>query len=86
MVKHGQGIMTAMDLVPDVEKNGLGFVDPAVVRRTRETVISYMGAKDVPAAEPLYTNAVAGRIKLTPAQWSGGARGGQAPRASKSLT
>jgi NitT/TauT family transport system substrate-binding protein len=71
VVKHGQGVMTAMGLVPDVEKNGLGFMDPEVVKRTREAVIAYMGAKDVPAAEQLYTNAFAGRIKLTPAQWSG---------------
>src|SRR6267142_5355012 len=44
VVKHGQGVMTAMGLVPDVEKNGLGFMDPEVVKRTRETVIAYMGA------------------------------------------
>jgi hypothetical protein len=41
-----------------------------MVKRTRETVIAYMGAKDVPPAEQLYTNAYAGRIKLTPAQWA----------------
>jgi NitT/TauT family transport system substrate-binding protein len=70
VVRHGQGVMTAMGLVPDVEKNGLGFMDPEMVKRTRETVITYMGAKDVPAAEQLYTNAFAGRIKLTPAQWA----------------
>jgi NitT/TauT family transport system substrate-binding protein len=70
VVRHGQGVMTAMGLVPDVEKNGLGFMDPEMVKRTRETVITYMGAKDVPAAEKLYTNAFAGRIKLTPTQWA----------------
>ena len=71
VVKHGQGVMTAMGLVPDVEKNGLGFMDPESVKRTRETVIAYMGAKDVPPADQLYTNAFTGRIKLTPAQWAG---------------
>jgi NitT/TauT family transport system substrate-binding protein len=71
VVRHGQGVMTAMGLVADVEKNGLGFMDPEMVKRTRETVIGYMGAKDVPAAEQLYTNAFAGRLKLTPAQWAG---------------
>lgn len=70
VVRHGQGVMTAMGLVPDVEKNGLGYMDPEMVKRTRETVIGYMGAKDVPAAEQLYTNAFAGRVKLTPAQWA----------------
>jgi hypothetical protein len=62
--------MTAMGLTPEVEKNGLGFLDPEMVKRTRETVMTYMGAKDVPAAEQLYTNAFAGKIKLTPAQWA----------------
>jgi len=53
VVKHGQGVMTAMGLAPEVEKNGLGFMDPEMVKRTRETVMNYMGAKDVPAAEQL---------------------------------
>ena len=70
VVRHGQGVMTAMGLVPEVEKNGMGFMDPEMVKRTRETVITYMGAKDVPPAEQLYTNAHTGRIKLTPAQWA----------------
>jgi len=70
VVRHGQGVMTAMGLVPEVEKNGMGFMDPEMVKRTRETVITYMGAKDVPPAEQLYTNAHAGRVKLTPAQWA----------------
>jgi NitT/TauT family transport system substrate-binding protein len=70
VVRHGQGVMTAMGLVPEVEKNGMGFMDPEMVKRTRETVITYMGAKDVPAADQLYTNAHTGRIKLAPAQWA----------------
>ena len=41
-----------------------------MVKRTRETVMTYMGAKDVPAAEQLYTNAFAGKTRLTSAQWS----------------
>jgi NitT/TauT family transport system substrate-binding protein len=70
VVKHGQGVMTAMGLTPDVEKHGLGFMDPDVVRRTREAVIAYMGAKDVPPAEQLSTNAFSGKVKLTAAQWA----------------
>jgi NitT/TauT family transport system substrate-binding protein len=69
VVRHGQGIMTAMGLVPEVEKNGLGWMDPEMVKRTRETVITYMGAKDVPPAEQLFTNAFAGKTRLTAAQW-----------------
>jgi len=60
-----------MGLAPEIEKNGLGWMDPEMVKRTRETVITYMGAKDVPAAEQLFTNAFVGKVKLTPAQWAG---------------
>lgn len=70
VVKHGQGIMTAMGLVPEVEKNGLGWADPEMIKRTRETVVTYMGASNVPPAEQLFTNAFAGKVKLTPAQWA----------------
>jgi len=70
VVKHGQGIMTAMGLVPEIEKNGLGYMDPEMIKRTRETVITYMGAKDVLPADQLFTNAFAGKVKLTPAQWA----------------
>src|SRR5262249_55280985 len=70
VIKHGQGVRTAMGLVPEFEKQGLGAYDPAMVQKTRETVIAYMGAKDVPAADQLYTNAFAGKIKLTAAQWA----------------
>ena len=70
VVKHGQGIMTAMGLVPEVEKNGLGWADPEMIKRTSETVVTYMGATNVPPAEQLFTNAFAGKVKLTPAQWA----------------
>jgi NitT/TauT family transport system substrate-binding protein len=70
VVRHGQGVMTAMGLVPEVEKNGLGWMDPEMVRRTRDTVIAYMGAKDVPPVERLFTNAFAGKTRLTAAQWA----------------
>jgi ABC-type nitrate/sulfonate/bicarbonate transport system substrate-binding protein len=70
VIKHGLGVMTAMGLVPEVEKNGLGFMDPEMVRRTRETVMTYMGATGAPPAEQISTNAFVGKVKLTPAQWT----------------
>jgi NitT/TauT family transport system substrate-binding protein len=70
VVTYGQGIMTAMGFAPEIEKNGLGWMDPEMIKRTRETVITYMGAKDVLPAEQLFTNAFAGKVKLTPAQWA----------------
>jgi NitT/TauT family transport system substrate-binding protein len=70
VIKHGQGIMTAMGIVPEVEKNGLGWMDADMVKRTRDTVITYMGAPDVPPPEQLFTNAFVGKVKLAPAEWA----------------
>ena len=70
VVKHGQGVMTAMGLVPEVEKQGLGYMDPEMVKRTRETVMTYMGASQAPLVEQIFTNAFVGKVKLTPEQWA----------------
>jgi NitT/TauT family transport system substrate-binding protein len=70
VVKHGQGVRTAMALVPEFEKGGLGVFDPVLVQKTRETVTTYMGARDVPPADQLFTNAFAGKTRLTAAQWA----------------
>jgi ABC-type nitrate/sulfonate/bicarbonate transport system substrate-binding protein len=70
VVKHGQGVMTAMGIVPEVEANGLGHMDAEMVRRTRETVMAYMGASGAPPAEALYTNAFVGKVKLSTADWA----------------
>ena len=70
VVKYGQGIMTAMGLVPEVEKNGLGYMDPEMVKRTRETVVTYMGAAGAPPPEQIATNAFVGKVKLSAAEWS----------------
>jgi NitT/TauT family transport system substrate-binding protein len=70
VVMHGQGIMTAMGIVPEVEANGLGWMDPEMVKRTRETVSTYMGAANAPAADQLATNAFVGKVKLSPAEWA----------------
>ena len=41
-----------------------------MVKRTRETVMTYMGATDAPPAEQLFTNAFVGKVKLAPADWA----------------
>jgi NitT/TauT family transport system substrate-binding protein len=70
VIKHGVGVMTAMGLVPEAEKHGLGYMDLDMVNRTRQTVIDYMGATDVPPADQMFTNAFVGKVTLTPAQWA----------------
>lgn len=70
VVKYGQAIMTAMGIVPEIEKHGLGWMDPEMVRRTRETVITYMGATGAPPLGQLFTNAFVGKVQLSPAEWA----------------
>jgi hypothetical protein len=41
-----------------------------MVRRTRETVITCMGATDVPPAGEKLTNAFVGKIKLASEPWA----------------
>ena len=70
VVKHGQGVMTAMGLVPEVEQHGLGHMDLEMVKRTRETVMTYMGVSQAPPVEQIFTNAFVGKVKVTPEQWA----------------
>jgi NitT/TauT family transport system substrate-binding protein len=70
VIEFGQDVGTALGLAPSVETHGLGWMDPALVETTRKTVETYMGAKDLPPADELYTNRFVGKIKLTGAQWA----------------
>lgn len=64
------GNTNALTPGPAVEKNGLGWMDPEDQKRTRDLVIEYMEAKDVPPIEKLFTNQFAGKIKLTAQEWA----------------
>lgn len=59
-----------LSIGPAVEKNGLGWMAEEDQTRTRDVVIKYMNAKDVPAIDKLFTNQFAGRIKLSAAEWA----------------
>jgi hypothetical protein len=45
-------------------------MDPELVATTAKTVETYMGAKNVPPTETLFTNKFVGPIKLTEAEWT----------------
>jgi NitT/TauT family transport system substrate-binding protein len=70
VIEYGQAVGTALGLVPSVEQHGLGYMDPALVETTRQTVETYMGAKGLPPADKLYTNRFVGKVKLTRAEWT----------------
>lgn len=73
--KRGQlemqmGNTNALCLGPAVEQNGLGWMAPEDQNRTRDVVIEYMNAKDVPPIEKMFANQFAGKVKLTADEWN----------------
>jgi len=52
--------MTAMGLAPEIERT-VSADGPRDGQADARTVITYMGAKDVPAVKQLFTNAFAAR-------------------------
>lgn len=73
-VQRGQlelqlGNTNALVFGPAVEEHGLGWMAEQDQERTRELVIEYMEAKDVPPSDKMFTNEFAGKVKLTPEEW-----------------
>jgi NitT/TauT family transport system substrate-binding protein len=71
VIEYGQAVGTSLGMVPAFRDHGLGFMDPQLMDVTRRTVQDYMGVKDLPAADKLFTNKFVGNVKLTPEEWSG---------------
>ena len=67
---YGQEVGTSLGFIDSFKQHGLGYIDPALADITRKSVISYMGIKDVPPANQLYTDQFAGAVTLTPDQWT----------------
>ena len=64
------GNTNALSMGPAVEKHGLGWMAEADQTKTRDVVIKYMNAKNVPPISELFTNKFAGNVKLTAAEWT----------------
>ena len=69
-VKYGVLINTATALAPYLEQNGLGFMEQRLVEATQEKIAKYLGMKATQDPASLYTNQFAGKVKLTPEEWS----------------
>jgi NitT/TauT family transport system substrate-binding protein len=69
VIEYGQAVGTALGAVESFKRNGLGYMDPALIATTVNTVKTYMDAKNVPELDKLYTNQFVGRVKLTEAEW-----------------
>lgn len=70
VIEYGQAVSTALGLVPSVKQHGLGYMDPDLVNITVQTVKNYMGAKDLPPVDKMYTNKFVGSVKLTDQEWA----------------
>lgn len=64
------GNTNALAFGPAVEKNGLGWMAPEDQKRTRDVVIKYMKAKNVPPVDKLFDNSFAGNVKLSAGEWA----------------
>ena len=49
---------------------GLGYMDPALIAATADTVTKYMGVRSMPELSQLYTNKFVGSVKLCDKEWS----------------
>jgi len=69
VIEYGQAVGTALGLAESVKLNGLGYMDPALVATTANTVKTYMDVKNAPELDKLYTNRFVGSVKLSEAEW-----------------
>ena len=70
VIEYGQAVSTALGVVPAVRQHGLGYMDPDLVATTAKTVETYMGVKNAPPTQTLFTNKFVGAVKLTEAEWT----------------
>ncbi len=63
------GNTNALALGPAVREHGLGHMSEADQTKTRDVVIKYMDAKNVPPIGALFTNRFAGNVKLSADEW-----------------
>jgi NitT/TauT family transport system substrate-binding protein len=66
----GLGLTNLTNLVPEVKQHGIGYADPAKVATMADLVVKYAAGEGAvkPDVGALFTNAFAGKIKLTAAE------------------
>ncbi|MGZ3309145.1 MAG: ABC transporter substrate-binding protein [Xanthobacteraceae bacterium] len=69
VIEYGQAVSTALGTVPAFKNNGLGYMEPALVEQTARTVETYMGVKNLPKTDTMFTNKFVGSARLTDAEW-----------------
>ena len=74
VIEYGQAVSTALGTVPAFKKDGLGYMEPALVEQTARTVETYMGVKNLPKTDTMFTNKFVGSARLTDAEWKSSRR------------
>lgn len=69
VIEYGQAVSTALGTVPAFKSDGLGYMAPALVEQTARTVETYMGVKNLPKTDTMFTNKFVGSARLTDAEW-----------------
>ena len=75
VIEYGQAVSTALGTVPAFKKDGLGYMEPALVEQTARTVETYMGVKNLPKTDTMFTNKFVGSARLTDAEWKASTNG-----------
>jgi NitT/TauT family transport system substrate-binding protein len=70
VIEYGQAVGTSLGMVPGFRDVGLGYMDPDLVNVTRQTVETYMGVKNLPPADKMFTNKFIGSAKLSKDEWA----------------
>jgi NitT/TauT family transport system substrate-binding protein len=70
VIELGQAVSTALGMVPAFKENGLGYMAPDLVAQTAKSVVDYMGVKNMPAVDTMFTNKFVGSVKLNDQEWS----------------
>ena len=70
VVEYGQAVSTGLGMVPSFKDKGLGYMDPASIAATADTVTKYMGVRGMPELSQLYSNKFVGSVKLSDQEWS----------------
>jgi len=70
VIEYGQAISTALGMVPSFKDKGLGYMDPELMKITANSVQTYMGVKNLPSVDKMYTNKFVGSVKLSDSEWS----------------
>jgi NitT/TauT family transport system substrate-binding protein len=71
-IRIGMGLHRFAVAKPSAMEHGLGYGDPTVYKAITELVMTYLSEPGMtrPVVESWYSNAYAGNVKLTAAQWS----------------